>query len=329
MHRSWSHLSGSRLAGDLLTARLEARAFADELFTGCAVGNFGADFSGAAGLFGAALGGRDGAFRRLRRRRLSVRCPCRLGGLDTWALEDAWLGSRSDWRLAMVLGRAKLRYGACNMNMRNLSGSGRNMPRFEKSLLLRRRSCRQSAGTAVVADGVESPRIPDCVLVYTLEIRHIAEIVVCSVVEQRTIAPIRAVITFSVVSISVGDATVIRLADPITLIEHVDVVVVGPVARSPEEVRLGRLDPGTRYPAIVAVTPQPISGHPVITRIRNVGLVIDWQWGRWNVGLNRHNRFDGGLSKLDTGNATRDVEAINIARNDIRILIMMGPSLAT
>jgi hypothetical protein len=94
-------------------------------------------------------------------------------------------------------------------------------------------------------------------------------------------APVAALVAESDVAIAVIDAAIVAdVRAPVATVKTVAVIVVAPVAGSPECTLVGSLDPPAGHPVITALTPCPVAGRPEIAVAGSRGLIIVGQWRR-------------------------------------------------
>src|ERR1700728_1856472 len=102
------------------------------------------------------------------------------------------------------------------------------------------------------------------------------------VVEEISAAPFAATEAGAAISKAVVNTAIeANLRSPVTAVPGVGAVVPAPVAGSPEQTGLRRLDPGAGHPVItVVVIPGPVAGSPQIARAGANGLIVNRQRGR-------------------------------------------------
>lgn len=97
-----------------------------------------------------------------------------------------------------------------------------------------------------------------------------------AIVIKMTTSPITALITDTdIAEAVVHTAIVADVRSPIATVETVPVIVVAPVAWSPQSALVGGLNPHAGHPIIAALTPCPIAGSPeiIVSRSRRLFVV--------------------------------------------------------
>lgn len=155
----------------------------------------------------------------------------RVRGDHACTAEPCRVRGRSDRRMTVVVGERQCRILRRRFRVPRLLAGRSHMVLVRGGELLRRRSHRGAAGTAVVAD---VGRVVDDGLVVDVSDRDIRDVVDGTVVEEVAAAPITALIADAGVAEAIGDAAV--EADgrsPITGVECVDAIVPAPIAGRP------------------------------------------------------------------------------------------------
>src|SRR5271156_4911928 len=163
--------------------------------------------------------------------------------------------------------------------MLGLHRSCRGVSRARRIFFCRGRARRNSTAATVVADVVH-PRFVDYGLAVNIGNVYAAYVIHRGVVVEASVVPISASVAHTTVAEAVVDAAV--KADglaPVAFIPGEGIAAPTPIARSPEQARFRRLDPGARHPEVAFIAIPPVAGRPHIADRWNHGLSVHRQCG--------------------------------------------------
>jgi hypothetical protein len=107
---------------------------------------------------------------------------------------------------------------------------------------------------------------------------HRADIDDGAIVEEVASLPVAAFVASAAVAVAVIDAAIKSdRRTPIAGVPKIRTFREGPIARSPQIIRLRRLDPCARHPIVIldVVAPSPVARSPQISISRNRRLIVD------------------------------------------------------
>jgi hypothetical protein len=105
-----------------------------------------------------------------------------------------------------------------------------------------------------------------------------------SVVNERAIAPIAALVAYADIAEPIVNAPIkAHVRTPVACMPQVHAISPAPISGRPKQPNFRRKHPGSWNPVIAIGTPRPISRRPNITRSRAVGLHVDRE-RRWRSG---------------------------------------------
>ena len=163
-----------------------------------------------------------------------IRRSCLSGRYHAAIVPCARLGSRSDWRLALVHRSPQLSVSAGSLHMLRLSGHRRHVSLMRRRFLLRRWAPVDPPVAAVVADAVHGVVDHRCVVnvvnLGDVDVGHRAVIKEPSVVPTSTFEAL-AEVTEAVINPAVET----YLRTPVALMEEKSVAFPSPIARGPEK----------------------------------------------------------------------------------------------
>ena len=141
------------------------------------------------------------------------------------------------------------------------------------ALLLGARPCRQSAGTAHIADTVHG-HVGDGPRIHVLDV-HVGDVVHLTVVPEVAIAPVTAFITVAEIAEAVHHASIeADLRRPVARIPDVEAVYEAPISRRPQQAHRGRLDPRPRNPVVAVWTVVPVARYEDVAGRRDRRLLV-------------------------------------------------------
>src|SRR4029079_3996078 len=113
------------------------------------------------------------------------------------------------------------------------------------------------------------------------------------IVEEGAVAPVAALVIVAGVAEAIAYTAIESdLRGPISFVEDVRTVVIGPIGGRPQQTDRRRKHPGAWHPVPAAVsTPCPIAGDPNVSRGGNRRLIVNRQRRRREV----YRNSDGGL----------------------------------
>src|SRR5580658_2414783 len=194
----------------------------------------------------------------------------RLGRHYARSTEFARFRGGRDRRLAMIHRLVQLMVAAGALNMLSLHRGWRGMSFTSGLLFHRSRTSGQSPGASVVAhiyviDGH----------VLGIDVGDVRDVVHGSVVEECSTFPIAALIADATVAEAVVDAAIeSHFRAPVTFVKSELATAPAPVTRGPEETRLRRHGPRTRYPEVAFLSVSPVSGRPDVACVGTNGLLV-------------------------------------------------------
>ena len=132
----------------------------------------------------------------------------------------------------------------------------------------------QSTRSAIEAHTTASTVFAHRALVDVVHNRDV-HIVDRAVVVEMSAAPVATLVAKADITKAVVNAAVVAdVGSPVTAVEAIAVMVVTPIAGSPEGALIGSLDPHAGYPVVAALSPCPVAGSPEIVVARSLRLFI-------------------------------------------------------
>ena len=212
-------------------------------------------------------------------RRTAAGRPCAVCADDARCIECGGSGCRRDRGMTAIGVREQRRIPCGLLDMLLLQGSSAEHAVSRRPAFLRRRSCREVAGAAVVAHLIDGDVVDDRGVVRVVHHRDV-DIGHRAVVGKRVAGPDSAGEAATDITETVVHAAVeADMWTPVTGMEGVHTSHESPVSGGPQDSHPGRLYPSARHPVITATTPGPVSRGPQITVLGAGRLVIVRQ--RW------------------------------------------------
>lgn len=175
----------------------------------------------------------------------------------------------------MVVRRVKLLIAARRLRLMRLRRHWPNMASSRRRFLLRSRPRAYAAVAAIKTDAiiiVHYRRAINIGVVNDPDVYIVYRAVVIKVVAVPSAADVAAAIVAKAI---IDPAIKSDRRPPITGNKNIRAVFPSPIARRPEQARIGSLDPSAGYPVVVVAVPGPIARRPDVIRTGTCGLLIN------------------------------------------------------